>query len=181
LRELRVFQIGLGAVGLEIVKLAAKKIVLKIVDCIKEEANVISTCEELSYPFYKHSALAKKYRVRILGTRINPGFLMYTLVTLLTTVCQEVESIVVKRVIGASHRRQAFQRKIGVALTEEEFASKIEGKEISGHLGFEEPIARVCGALGWKLQRIECKQPKPGHKTVRGSATPILQVGCEGR
>jgi len=141
LRELRVFQIGLGAVGLEIVKPASKKSGLKIVDCVKEGANVISTCEELSYPFYKHPELAKNLdhlaknnRVRILGTGINPVFLMDTIVTLLTTVCQEVKSILVERVIDASQRRQAFQRKIGVAHTEEEFKSKIVGKEISGHL-----------------------------------------------
>ena len=226
MKELRVLQIGLGAIGLEIAKLASKKSGLKIVgasdlvrhvgedlgvilgsgvtgvkvvsdyrralkeskpdlilhatssylqdvyeqivECVKEGANVISTCEELSYPFYKHpdlaknlDHLAKKNRVRILGTGINPGFLMDTLVTLLTTVCQEVESIVVERVIDASHRRQAFQRKIGVALSEEEFASKIVGKEISGHVGLEESIAMICDALGWRLQRIEAEQPTP--------------------
>ena len=226
MKELRVLQIGLGAIGLEIAKLASKKSGLKmvgasdlvrhvgedlgailgseamgvkvvsdyrealkeskpdlilhatssylqdvyeqIVDCLKEGANIISTCEELSYPFYKHPDLAKnldhiakKNRVRILGTGINPGFLMDTLVTLLTTVCQEVESIVVERVVDASHRRQAFQRKIGVSLTEEEFISRIEAKEISGHVGLEESIAMVCDALGWRLQRIEAERPKP--------------------
>jgi len=226
LKELRVLQIGLGAIGLEIARLASKKSGLKIVaasdlvryvgedlgailgsgamgvkvvsdyhealkdskpdlilhatssylqdvyeqlvDCVKEGANIISTCEELSYPFYKHpdlaknlDHLAKKNRVRILGTGINPGFLMDTLVTLLTTVCQEVKSIVVERVIDASHRREAFQRKIGAALTEEEFIAKIEGKEISGHVGLEESIAMISDALGWRLQRIEAEQPKP--------------------
>jgi len=225
LKEIRVLQIGLGAIGLEIAKLASKKRSLKmvgasdlmkhvgedlgavlgsgelgikvipdyrkalkevkpdlvlhatssylqdiyeqIVDCVKEGANVISTCEELSYPFYKHpdlaknlDHLAKKNRVRILGTGINPGFLMDTLVILLTAVCQEVKGIVVERVIDASHRRQAFQRKIGAALTEEEFVSKLEGKEISGHVGLEESIAMISDALGWKLQRIEAEQPK---------------------
>lgn len=226
MKELRVLHIGLGAIGLEIAKLASKKSGLKIVgasdlvrhvgedlgallglgvmgvkvtsdyrkalkeakpdiilhatssylqdvyeqivDCVKEGVNVISTCEELSYPFYKHpnlaknlDHLAKKHRVRILGTGINPGFLMDTLVTLLTTVCQEVESIFVERVIDASHRREAFQRKIGAALTEEAFRSKIEGKEISGHVGLEESIAMICDALGWRLQHIEAEQPKP--------------------
>lgn len=226
MKEIRVLQIGLGAIGLEVAKLASKKRGLKIVgasdlmkhvgedlgtvlgsresgikvtpdyrkalkevkpdlvlhatssylqdvyeqivDCIKEGANIISTCEELSYPFYKHPALAenlnhlaKKNRVRILGTGINPGFLMDTLVTLLTATCQEVEEIVVERVINASHRRQAFQRKIGASLTEEEFQSKIAGKEISGHVGLEESIAMISNAIDWKLQRIEAEQPKP--------------------
>lgn len=226
MKEIKVLQIGLGAIGLEVAKLASKKRGLKIVgasdlmkhvgedlgtvlgsresgikvtpdyrkalkevkpdlvlhatssylqdvyeqivDCIKEGANIISTCEELSYPFYKHPALAenlnhlaKKNRVRILGTGINPGFLMDTLVTLLTATCQEVKEIVVERVINASHRRQAFQRKIGASLTEEEFQSKIAGKEISGHVGLEESIAMISNAIDWKLQRIEAEQPKP--------------------
>ncbi len=140
----------------------------QIVDCVKEGANFISTCEELAYPYYKHPTLAKNLdhlakarKVRILGTGINPGFLMDTLVLLLTAVCQEIHSIVVERVINASHRRQAFQRKIGAGLTEDEFVAKIAGKEISGHVGLEESIALIGDSIGWRVERIEAEQPKP--------------------
>ncbi|MEM3387693.1 MAG: hypothetical protein QXN08_08525 [Nitrososphaerales archaeon] len=140
----------------------------QIVDCVKAGANVISTCEELSYPYRKHPSLAKnldhlakEYRVRVLGTGVNPGFLMDTLVLLLTAVCQEVYSIVVERVIDASHRREAFQRKIGAALTEAEFKGKMAAKEISGHVGLEESIALIGDAMGWVVERIEAEQPEP--------------------
>lgn len=140
----------------------------QLVDCVRAGANVISTCEELSYPYYKHPSLAKNLdhlakenRVRVLGTGVNPGFLMDTLVLLLTTLCQDVRSIVVERVIDASHRREAFQRKIGAALSEDEFAAKIAAKEISGHVGLEESIALICDAIGWRVERIVAEQPKP--------------------
>ena len=120
--------------------------------------NVVSTCEELSYPYLsetelsvKLDALAKKHDVTILGTGINPGYLMDTLVITLTAPCQKIERIVAVRVMNAATRRLPFQKKIGAGLSPAEFKQSIAEKKITGHVGLEQSIAMIADALAWKL------------------------------
>jgi len=130
--------------------------------------NVISTCEELSYPFVTEPELAKKldalgirYGVTFLGTGINPGFLMDTLVIMLTGVCQKVNKIKVERVMNAAKRRVPFQKKVGAGLSVIEFKKKIEEKAITGHVGLEQSIGMVASALCWELDKIEADPVEP--------------------
>lgn len=53
--------------------------------CVAAKANVVSTCEELVYPYRKEPQLsakidkmAKANKVTVLSTGVNPGFLMDT-------------------------------------------------------------------------------------------------------
>ncbi|HDD69835.1 MAG TPA: hypothetical protein ENG19_01770, partial [Candidatus Bathyarchaeota archaeon] len=117
----------------------------QIASIISHGVNVISTCEELSYPYLtepelskKLDTLAKKHEVTVLGTGINPGFLMDTLVITLTAVCQKIKRIEAVRVMNAATRRLPFQKKVGAGLTVEEFRRKIENREITGHVGLEQ-------------------------------------------
>jgi len=133
----------------------------QIVSIIKHGVKVISTCEELTYPYYAEpklakelDALAKKYNVTVVGTGINPGFLMDTLVITLTAVCQRIEKIEAVRVMDAAKRRLPFQKKIGGGLTVQEFQQKIERKQITGHVGLEQSIAMIADALAWELDKI---------------------------
>lgn len=135
-----------------------KSQLLKIIDA---GADVISTCEELAYPFLKNPKIAKeidararKKRVTVLGTGVNPGFVMDTLVIATTTVCQDVKRIRSTRVQDASRRRVPFQKKIGAGLTLDEFKAKVADGTIR-HVGFAESIAMIASALGWKLDRTE--------------------------
>ena len=75
-----------------------------VADQLKEIAaagcNVVSTCEELAYPWLRHPALAREIDakarecgVTILGTGVNPGFIMDTLVLVATAVCSDVRRI----------------------------------------------------------------------------------------
>jgi len=130
--------------------------------------NVISTCEELSYPFVTEPELAKKldalgirYGVTFLGTGINPGFLMDTLVILLTGVCQKVNKIKAERVMNAGTRRVPFQKKVGAGLSVNEFKKKIEEKAITGHVGLEQSIGMIASALCWELDKIELDPVEP--------------------
>ena len=134
----------------------------QIAKAIEHGLNIVSTCEELSYPCprepelaKKLDKLAKKHGVTVLGTGINPGFIMDTLIIALTGVCQKVETIKMTRVIDAAMRRASFQKKIGVGLTVDEFKEKMERKVITGHVGLEQSISMVASALGWKLDKIE--------------------------
>ncbi len=140
----------------------------QITSIVKHGVNVVSTCEELSYPYVtepelakKLDALAKENGVTVLGTGINPGFLMDTLVIALTAPCEKIEKIEVTRVMNAAMRRVPFQKKIGAGLTVEEFRQKIEKKQITGHVGLEQSIAMIADALRWKLDRIAIESVEP--------------------
>jgi len=140
----------------------------QIASIVKHGVNVISTCEELSYPYYSEpkiakelDKLAKKHDVTVLGTGINPGFLMDTLVITLTAACQKIEKIEAVRVMDAATRRLPFQKKIGAGLTPEEFKQKIEKREITGHVGLEQSIAMIAAALAWELDEIRVDQVEP--------------------
>ena len=140
----------------------------QIVSIIKHGVKVVSTCEELSYPYFAEpelakelDSLAKKHHTTVLGTGINPGFLMDTLVITLTAVCQKIEKIEAVRVMDAAKRRLPFQKKIGAGLTVEEFRQKIENKYITGHVGLEQSIAMIADALTWKLDKITADSVEP--------------------
>jgi 4-hydroxy-tetrahydrodipicolinate reductase len=140
----------------------------QLASLIKHGVKVISTCEELSNPYYTEpkiakelDALAKKHGVTVLGTGINPGFLMDTLVITLTAVCQKIEKIEAVRVMNAATRRLPFQKKIGAGLTIEEFQKKIESGQITGHVGLQQSIALIADALAWKLDKIVAEPVEP--------------------
>jgi len=170
-----------------------KDVYAQLTELIRHGVNVVSTCEELSYAYVSNpdlasrlDKLAKEHGVTVLGTGINPGFLMDTLPITLTAVCQEVEHIRVERVMDAAKRRMPFQKKVGVGLTVEEFRDKIEKKLITGHIGLEQSIAMITDALGWNLQRIETDAPEPviaqkavesnGVKVKRGHVAGLMQT-----
>lgn len=140
----------------------------QIASIIKHDVKVISTCEELTYPYYTEpklakelDVLAKKHNVTVLGTGINPGFLMDTLVITLTAVCQKIEKIEAVRVMDAAKRRLPFQKKIGAGLTVKEFETKIKNRQITGHVGLEQSIAMIADALAWKLDKILVESVEP--------------------
>jgi len=126
---------------------------------IQAGKNIVSTCEELAMPWGQKAiakridALAKKHKVTVLGTGINPGFMMDTLPIVLTGVCQQVKAIRVNRTVDASNRRRPLQAKIGTGMTVEEFKQKA-GKEIR-HVGLTESVAMLAYALRWKLDKVE--------------------------
>ncbi len=124
-------------------------------------ANVVSTCEELAYPWPRHTALADELDalavergVSVLGTGVNPGFVMDLLPLALSAVTARVESVTVTRVVDAAHRRGPLQRKIGAGITAEEFARRAEGGRM-GHVGLAESLYMAAAGLGWALDAVE--------------------------
>lgn len=122
---------------------------------------VISTCEELVYPWKTAPELArrideaaKKGKVAVLSTGVNPGFLMDTLPLCLSAVCRRVDGITVSRIQDAGFRRIPFQKKIGVSLTLEEFERERDEGRI-GHVGLRQSLHMIADGLGWELQNIE--------------------------
>ncbi|MFO7966893.1 MAG: dihydrodipicolinate reductase [Archaeoglobaceae archaeon] len=134
----------------------------QIEDCVSKGFNVLSTCETLSYPQYRYSdiadkidALAKQNKVSVLGSGINPGFLLDSLLVFLTAPCTEVNSVKAVRSVDALKRRGTFQNKIGIGLDSQEARKQVEEGRISGHAGYAESVMLVCDALNFKPDVIE--------------------------
>jgi 4-hydroxy-tetrahydrodipicolinate reductase len=140
---------------------------------LKSKTPVISTTEELAYPGYTHvrqarrlHGLAKKAKVAMLGTGVNPGFAMDALPVMMTAVCERVDRVEVQRVQDARMRRLPFQQKIGAGLTTEQFQKKVDEGSVR-HVGMTESIAMIADALGWSLDRItDDIQPKIASVTI---------------
>lgn len=145
----------------------------QLLEIVKAGASIISTCEELSYPYLKNpriarelDAKARRNKVTILGTGVNPGFVMDALVLTTTGVCQDVKKVKASRIQNASYRRLPFQKKIGAGLTPTEFETRVAEGTIK-HVGFPESIAMIAAGLGWKLDRIEeTIEPKLAEQAV---------------
>jgi hypothetical protein len=152
---------------------ALAKVTDQIAAILEYKLPIVSTTEELAYPWYsnkrlakKIDGLAKKARVAILGTGVNPGFTMDALPITLTGVCERVDTIRVERIQDASVRRLPFQQKIGAGLTPEQFAEKVQGGSVR-HVGLTESVAMIADAMGWKLDRITDEiQPKMADAAV---------------
>jgi 2,4-diaminopentanoate dehydrogenase len=150
-----------------------KKVLPQMEEILKLKVPIVSTTEELAYPTkgnmrYARAIhqLAKKSRVAVLGTGVNPGFVMDALPIALTGVCERVESVRVDRVQDARIRRLPFQQKIGAGLTREQFQKKVDDGSVR-HVGLAESISMIAEALGWKLDRITDEiQPKMATETV---------------
>ena len=113
---------------------------------LKKKVAIVSTTEELSYPVGKNRALAKKIdalakkaKVAVVGTGVNPGFAMDALPITLTGICERVDSIRVDRIQDARTRRLPFQQKIGSGLTTEQFAQKVKDGSVR-HVGLAESV-----------------------------------------
>ena len=158
--------------NIDVVIIATSSSLVKVAPLIKQVitagCNVISLCEELSYPFIKQSKLSAEINsqaiensVSVVGTGINPGYLMDLLPIVLTAPCQEVSKITVIRMMNSSNRREPFQRKIGTALSSDVFRRKIEENEITGHVGLIESIQMIVSTLGLNYQEIIEYPPEP--------------------
>lgn len=122
--------------------------------------SVASTCEELIFPALKtpeataeFDALCRRTGARIAGTGVNPGFVMDILPICLTGMSRQVTSIYVERVVNAATRRQPLQAKIGSGQNPADFRAKFAAGQ-AGHAGFQQSIALLVHAMGWKLDEI---------------------------
>ncbi|MEW5899212.1 MAG: dihydrodipicolinate reductase [Bacillota bacterium] len=138
-----------------------KQVLPQLIELLAAGCTVVSTCEELSYPFWAHpeeaavlDEAAKKHRGRLLGTGVNPGFIMDFLPLCLTLASQEVASVKVERVVDAAGRREPLQKKVGAGLSREEFVRGVESGAIR-HVGLPESVAMLAAGLGWPLEKID--------------------------
>jgi len=157
-----------------------KNVMPQIEGVLKKKVAIVSTTEELSYPVGKNRALAKKIdalakkaKVAVVGTGVNPGFAMDALPITLTGICERVDSIRVDRIQDARTRRLPFQQKIGSGLNAEQFAAKVKDGSVR-HVGLAESVTMIADAMGWKLDKVTDEiHPKIADKGVESELIAV--------
>jgi 4-hydroxy-tetrahydrodipicolinate reductase len=151
--------------------------------------NCISIAEEMSSPEAQNpelaaeiDALAKANGVSVLGTGVNPGFVLDLLVVALSGVCHSVDRIEASRVNDLSPYGPTVMRTQGVGTTPEQFAAGVADGSIVGHVGFPESIRMISDALGLGVTRIEeTREPiitKVYRETPHVKVEPGMVAGC---
>jgi len=154
-----------------------ERVAPQIIELASAGLNVISTTEELAFPWQAHpraaaeiDTVARGARVTVLGTGINPGYAMDYLPIALSAVAQRVDKVVVHRVQDAATRRLPLQRKVGAGLSPEAFRADAAGGRL-GHVGLAESAHALARAFGWRLTDL--------HETIEPitaeTATPVAE------
>jgi 2,4-diaminopentanoate dehydrogenase len=163
-----------GAVALHATGSSLAAVAPQLEALAKAGLDVVSTCEELSYPWFhqkelaqKLDAMAKANDVTLVGTGVNPGFAMDTLPLMLTATSRRVDSVKVERRVAAATRREPLQRKIGASLTKEAFERGVKEGKIR-HVGLPESAAALGLGLGFKIDKVEERiEPVLAQKTLK--------------
>jgi len=132
----------------------------QIMSMVAAEKSVVSSCEELAFPWVRYPEMSQKLDrrahetgVRVLGTGVNPGFVMDLLPLMLATASQHVKSIRVERVVDVSTRRIQLQRKTGIGLSVAGFQQAANAGAV-GHSGLRESVYMIADTLGWRLEDV---------------------------
>jgi hypothetical protein len=122
--------------------------------CMQHKLHVVSSCEEMAWPSYRHAELgqqidaeAKRAGVSLLGTGVNPGFLMDYLAVVLSSMTPHVTRVRCVRHVDAALRRLPLQKKVGATMSVEQFSGLAREGKI-GHMGIGESVAMLAAGLG---------------------------------
>ena len=154
--------------------------------CIERGLAVVSSCEQMIWPWYRHASLAdqldaaaKHANCAVLGTGVNPGFVMDSLAVSLSTMVRRVDSIRCVRKVDASLRRGSLQMKIGATLKREQFEDLAKARQI-GHQGIGESVAMLGAGLGVHVEPgsvHETLEPVIAEKAIP-SALGLIEPGA---
>src|ERR1051326_6225999 len=127
--------------------------------------HVVSTCEELSFPLdaalrEELQQVARANNVTLLGTGVNPGFVMDKLPLTITSVCQRVDELQIIRIQNASTRREPLQRKVGAGMTTDPFRAAVSAGKIK-HMGLRESLMLVGNGLGVEFDHVTDEKIEP--------------------
>ena len=143
----------------------------QIEEALRQDLHVVSTCEELAFAQARHpeiaaglDLLARRAERTVVGTGVNPGFLMDALPASLSSISHSIQSVSVRRVQDPSRRRVPFQQKVGMGLTVQQWEAKRDAGGF-GHVGLVESARLLAYALGWKLvdwqhDMVPCQTPE---------------------
>jgi hypothetical protein len=190
IRPIAVAQYGIGPIGAEIARLLLTKPWIKVVAAVDIDpqkigkdlgeviglapqlkellgrgCHVVSTCEELSFPLDQAirgdlQQVARAKNVGLIGTGVNPGFVMDKLPLTLTSVCQSIQSVDIIRIQNASTRREPLQRKVGAGMSPAEFRAAVASGKIK-HMGLRESLMLVGNSLGVEFEQVSDEKIEP--------------------
>ena len=159
----------------------------QVAELARAKLPIVSTCEELSFPWRTQPELAGRIDklcrdggIACIGTGVNPGYLMDFFPAVLTSLCRKVTGVRVWRVQDASVRRIPFQQKIGAGLTLEQFEAKRRDGSLR-HVGLPESVGFIAARLGWTLDRTtESLEPVVAERDVTTGYKPIAKGMARG-
>lgn len=141
------------------------EVVDQLRELLQSGSHVVSTCEELSFPLdtairEELQHVARSANVTLLGTGVNPGFVMDKLPLTVSAVCQSVESLQIIRIQNASTRREPLQRKVGAGLSVKEFREAVDSGKIK-HMGLKESLLMIGNGLGIEFETVSAERIDP--------------------
>ncbi len=196
--------LGIGKLGVEVTRdveeLADADVVIhatgsyldrvfdQIASVLRMGVHVVSTCETLSYPYYRYPVLAlrldeiaRAYGSVVIGTGINPGYLLDTLVAVLAASVPRVRRVRATRSLDAAKRREPFRKKIGVGEDPRHVSERLERGEITGHVGYAESVYLVALAGDLNLTRVvERQEVVPAEADVETSGVRVPRSANRG-
>jgi len=153
----------------------------EIAALVRGGVHVVSIAEELAFPAAASPAgaaalhrLAADHGVAVVGTGINPGFVLDLLVVALTGVCLDVRAITARRVNDLSPYGPSVLATQGVGRTPEAFRQGLADGTVVGHFGFPQSLHMIAAALGWEIERIEERREPIVSRVQR--ETPFVRV-----
>ena len=128
---------------------------------LKAGVNVISSCEELAFPWLRHAELAdaleltaSKAELCVLGTGVNPGFVLDRLICTLGAATGHIQKVTAARVVDVGTRREALRRKVGAGLSPEAWDDQVDAGAV-GHVGLSESAALISAGLGLDCEEFD--------------------------
>jgi hypothetical protein len=141
--------------------------------------SVVSSCEALVYPWLHDAetaaeldAAARRHGRAVVGTGVNPGFIMDVAPVFALSVCIDPRAIRVTRNVDLSRRRPQLPAKLGVGCTAEEWQRRADGPGL-GHAGLEESAALCAVGAGWSVESVRFEREPV---LVDGSAVGLREV-----
>jgi 4-hydroxy-tetrahydrodipicolinate reductase len=153
----------------------------QIASVVRMGVHVVSTCETLSYPYYRYPVLAKRldelaraYGSVVIGTGINPGYLLDTLVAVIAASVPRVTRVRAVRSLDAARRREPFRKKIGVGEDPKLVEERLARGEITGHVGYAESVYLIALAGDLNLTKVVERQGVvPAEETVESAGIRV--------
>jgi hypothetical protein len=164
------------------------KVYPQLVELIEMGLNTVSTCETLAYPYYRYPVLARKLDelavengVAVIGTGVNPGFLLDTLVVALSSTSNLIKRIKATRSLDAAKRREPFRRKIGIGEDPLVVREKFKRGELTGHVGYAESVYLIAYAGDLELTRVvEHQEPIVAGESIESSGIKVSEGRTKG-
>ena len=152
---------------------------------LRQGVSVVSIAEEMAYPACRSPTIAAEMQelacstgAAVVGTGVNPGFVLDLLIITLTGVCLTVDSITATRVNDLSPYGPTVLDAQGVGLTLEAFEAGVRDGTVTGHLGFPESISMIAAALGCTIDRIEQSIEPIVSEVRRVTSCATIEPGC---